>query len=90
MRPAIIVNHDAIGILKLKVVVPITDPVGRLKEWHVELSQTSSNGIDKDSVADCFQVKSIRQTRFIKKLGELSNEEMEDVKIGLMKVLDLL
>ena len=30
-RPAIIVNHDSIGVLQLKVVIPITD-VGKINK----------------------------------------------------------
>ena len=34
-RPAIIVNHNSMGVLHLKVVVPVTDPLRSIKEWHV-------------------------------------------------------
>jgi len=90
IRPAIIVNHDSIGALKLKVVVPVTDGLRSLKEWHVELLPNNKNGLDKQSVADCFQIKSISKDRFITKRGELSLDEIESVKLCLMKVLDLL
>lgn len=90
IRPAIIVNHNSIGALKLKVVVPITDGLKTVKEWHVELIPNSNNGLDKRSIADCFQIKSLSKERFIKKRGELSIEEIDAVKLGLMKILDLL
>jgi len=41
-------------------------------------------------VVDCFQVKSIPMKRVIRQLGNLSAREMDDLKLGLMKVLDLL
>jgi len=44
----------------------------------------------KESAADCFQVKSISKERFEKRLGVLSQNELDQVKLGLMKVLDLL
>ena len=90
VRPIVIVDHDSMGGLQLKVVVPITDGVRLMHEWHVALRSTKTNGISKKSVADCFQVKSISKERFVKRLGSLSNEEMDEVKLGLMKVLDLL
>jgi len=90
IRPAIIVNHDSMGALQLKVVVPVTDGIRLVREWHVSLKPTKANGLLKDSVADCFQVKSVSQERFVKKLGTLTIEEMDDVKLCLMKVLDLL
>lgn len=89
-RPAIVVNNDTMGSLDLKVVVPVTDGSKMPREWHVVLSPSPSNGLSKLSIADCFQVKSVSQKRFIRRLGKLSSDEMDDVKLGLMKVLDLL
>jgi hypothetical protein len=37
-----------------------------------------------------FQVKSISNDRFMTKLGELSKEDLDEVKVCLAKVLDLL
>jgi mRNA interferase MazF len=90
VRPAIIVNHDSMGALQLRVVVPITDAVRSIRDWHVSLNPSKGNGISKESVADCFQVKSISKERFVKHIGSLSAKEMEEVKLGLIKVLDLL
>lgn len=89
-RPALIVSNNATGKLKLKVVVPITDPASHLQSWHVPITQSATNGLTKDSTADCFQVKSISRNRFLKRLGVLSEEDMDEVKIGLAKVLDLI
>lgn len=90
VRPAVIVNHDSMGALQLKVVVPVTDASRSIRDWHVLLTPSKENGISKESVADCFQVKSISKERFVKRLGKLSSKEMEEIKIGLTKVLDLL
>lgn len=90
VRPAIIVNHDSMGALQLKIVVPVTDAVRSIRDWHVLLKPSKTNGISKESVADCFQVKSISKERFVKYLGSLSTMEMQEVKLGLIKVLDLL
>lgn len=88
-RPAIIVNHDSMGVLQLKVVVPITDVGQSIKDWHIKILPNSNNGLSKESAADCFQVKSISKERFIIRLGFLSQDEIDEVKLGLMKVLDL-
>ncbi|MBA4053968.1 MAG: PemK family transcriptional regulator [Marivirga sp.] len=90
VRPAVIVNHDSMGALQLKIVVPITDAGRSIRDWHVLLNPSKGNGILKESIADCFQVKSISKERFVKHLGSLSANEMEEVKLGLIKVLDLL
>lgn len=90
IRPAVIVNHDSMGALKLKVVVPITDVFKKSRLWHVPLVPGKLNGLTKHSVVDCFQIKSISQKRFVSKRGKLSTEELDEVKLGIMKVLNLL
>lgn len=89
-RPALIVSSNSIGRLRLKVVVPITDPGASIQSWHVPIEPDKENGLTKSSIADCFQVKSISNDRFMTKLGELSEEDMDEVKVCLAKVLDLL
>ena len=69
------VNLDAIGRLPLRIVVPVTDwnsDFGNLS-WFVFLPAASENGLSKDSGADAFQVKSVSETRFVRKLGEVTN-----------------
>ena len=90
VRPAVIVNHDSMGALQLKVVVPITEAVRSIRDWHVPIHPSKGNGLSKQSIADCFQVKSISKERFVKRLGALSSAEIDEVKLGLIKVLDLL
>lgn len=90
VRPAVIVNHDSMGALQLKVVVPVTDAVRSILDWHAPINPSKGNGLSKESVADCFQVKSISKERFVNRLGVLSANDMDEVKLGLMKVLDLL
>jgi mRNA interferase MazF len=70
-RPAVIVNDDAVGILPLKVIVPITDWKDRyeIAPWMVRFDPDRQNGLSKISAADAFQVRSLSQERFVRKLG---------------------
>lgn len=81
-RPCVIVNRDSIGILPLKVVVPITTWQESFENavWLIPIQASRSSGVDKKSAVDTFQVRSISQKRFVEKLGELSGEDM--AKIG--------
>jgi mRNA interferase MazF len=90
VRPAVIISHDSIGKLRLKVVLPITDPSATSQLWHVPLIPSADNGLSKACVVDCFQIKSISQERFKKKLGVLPQDQLEDVKVVLATVLGLL
>jgi mRNA interferase MazF len=69
-------------------VVPISE-VTKPANWHIPLSPSFLNGLTKNCHADCFQIKSISHDRFIQKLGKLSALEMDEVKLGLVLVLDL-
>ncbi len=90
-RPAIIVNDDSLGKLPLKIIVPITDWKDRyeIAPWMIKIKSNSTNGLIKDSSADCFQVHSVSKDRFVKRLGELSESLMDEIRIGLSKVLSI-
>jgi mRNA interferase MazF len=62
-RPVVIVSDDAIGILPLKVIVPVTEWKDRyaVAPWLVRLGPDAENGLDKPSAADAFQVRSVAQ-----------------------------
>ena len=65
-RPVVIVNDDSVGILPLKVIVPVTDwkPQYGAAPWMVKPDPDSTNNLSKPSAADCFQVRSVSQLRF--------------------------
>ena len=89
--PCVIVSRDSLGILPLKIVVPITewkDAFARAP-WHVDLKPSKSNGLTKRSSADTFQVRSISETRLIEKLGILGDAELQRIEEGLKISLDL-
>ncbi len=91
IRPAIIVNSDTIGILPLKVIVPITDWKGHYAKvcWMIKLTPNTQNMLRKISAADTFQVRSVSQKRFVKQVGTVSDETMRHIKEGLKQVLDI-
>lgn len=90
-RPAIIVNADEVGILPLKVIVPITDWKDRYEDvvWMTKLEPSAENGLSKTSAADSFQVRSLSQDRFVEKLGEISNKDLNEIAEALAIVLKI-
>lgn len=88
-RPAVIVNDDAVGILPLKVIVPVTEWKDRyaVAPWMVRIYPDTTNGLDKPSAADTFQIRSLSQRRFVRKLGELSNDSIQQISQALSLVL---
>jgi mRNA interferase MazF len=90
-RPVIIVSDDEIGILPLKVIVPVTDWNERYNEavWMTKIESNSENGLSKTSAADAFQVRSVSQERFVEKLGKVSNEDLAEITESLALVLNI-
>ena len=81
VRTAVVMSENAIGRLRLKIVVPITEWKPRYVNypWFVRLVPTPANGLTKESGADAFQVKSVSETRFLDRLGELQPSELDDI-----------
>lgn len=91
MRPAIIVSDDRIGVLLLKVIVPLTDWKDRYAAaaWMVRLTPDAGNGLSKVSAADAFQMRSLSQQRFVRQLGRLSDRNLQKVADALAVVLSI-
>ena len=90
-RPVVIMSRSGIGVLPLKVIVPITDwkDAYRPRIWMIRLDPNAENGLEKVSAADTFQVRSIAQVRLIRKLGVLTDVEMNAIAEALSIVLDI-
>ena len=90
-RPVLVVNDNSLGKLPLKIIVPITEWKDRYEvaPWMIKLKPNSKNGLTKDSSADCFQIRSVSEQRFILKLRKVDDATMDEVKIGLSKVLTI-
>jgi mRNA interferase MazF len=85
IRPCVIVSRDALARLPLKIIVPLTEWDDRYASapWHVRVEVTMQNGLSKQSSADTYQVRSISESRLIRRLGELSNHVMGEINKGL-------
>jgi mRNA interferase MazF len=85
IRPAVVISTDTVGRLPLRMVVPITDwrQVYASFPWFVGLPASPSNGLAKDSGADCFQTKSLSEARFVRRLGRVSALQLSEIAAGI-------
>ena len=90
-RPAIIISSDAVGVLKLKVIIPLTDWKERysIAPWLMKMSPTPQNGLSKDTAVDTFQIRSLSKQRYVRKLGSVTQQEMTAIKKALATVLEM-
>lgn len=91
VRPALVISSDALGKLRLKIIVPITEWQDSFEgnPWHVPLQPSASNGLSKPSAADAFQVRSLSMERFLKYRGRVSKQELEEVVQALAAVVEI-
>lgn len=81
LRPAVVISVDAVGRLPLRMVVPVTDwkPSYVRYPWFVELPASPANGLVKHSGADAFQTKSVSDSRFVRKLGQVTTAQVDEI-----------
>jgi len=90
-RPAIIVSQDAIGVLPLRVIVPLTEWKDRFSvaPWMIRINPTQENGLSKPSAADTFQIRSVSQDRLVERIGAISEAQLKQVLEGIGIVIGL-
>ena len=89
-RPAVIINDDSIGVLPLRVIVPITQWKDKFSGaiWMIRIEPDSQNRLSKLSAIDTFQIRSISTARFIKKVGLISPDILSEIKTAVKAVID--
>ena len=88
-RPAVVMNVATAGKLALRVIVPLTgwQPPFERVFWHVRIEPETSNGLDKISSADTFQVRSLSIERFVDRIGELNAEQIAAIAQAISVVV---
>ena len=89
-RPAVVVSSDAIGRLPIKLIAPITDWKDYYAPniWHVRLDPDPSNGLTKPSAVDVLQLRGMDRQRFIRKLGQLSPDTLEEIVLAIVVIVE--
>lgn len=89
-RPAVIVNVDEIGVLPLRVIVPITTWKEHYSKapWLVKIEPGKANGLEKPSAVDAFQIRSLSVERFIQIIGRVDSETISAILEAVQIVLD--
>ncbi len=77
--------------LKLAIVTPITkwQNYWENNPFFVLLNPDEHNHLDKKSVDDCFQIRALSHQRFLKKIGSISEQDIDLVKQAIALILDM-
>jgi len=89
-RPAVVISSDAVGRLPIKLVAPVTDWKDHYEPniWHVRIDPDSLNGLSKPSAVDALQLRGMDQQRFIRRLGQISAEGLEQITLAITAVIE--
>lgn len=90
-RTAVVLSCDGLGRLPLHIVVPITEwrSTFAAYPWFERLVATAKNGLNKESGADAFQIRSVSRDRFINKIGSIPKPQLEAICIRIALCIGL-
>lgn len=90
-RPAVVLSSDALGVLPLKLVAPLTAwrPQFEWNPWHILVEPGNGNGLTKRSAIDALQIRSLDVGRFREKVGRLPADLMEEVALAVALVVEV-
>ena len=93
IRPAVVVSHNSINARSpVILVVPVTGSSGKKARITrmVKLVPSRDNGLDKPSLADCLQVRSIDHKHRVTQIrGVLDENDMNEIDKQLKLVMHL-
>lgn len=89
-RPVVVVNSDAIGVLPIRLVAPLTAWKDYFAQniWHVKVEPDEMNGLSKTSAVDTLQLRGIDTRRFVEKLGSVSSTILNSVVAAIVAVIE--
>ena len=86
-RPVVIVSGDLLNTnLQIVIACPLTSKIKNYK-GNVVLEPTETNGLEKQSEIMIIHVRSISKSRLVKKIGNISNQQLATLKQGLDDIL---
>ncbi|MDZ4765796.1 MAG: type II toxin-antitoxin system PemK/MazF family toxin [Chloroflexota bacterium] len=80
-RPTLVVNVGDVGRLRLRIVIPITNwnLASAGFSWMVRIEPDNEDGLSKISGADTFQVTSVSEERFVRRIGSIIAAQIDHV-----------
>ena len=87
VRPVVILSGNSMNAnLDICIVCPLSSKIKNYAGCIV-LKFSEENGLDTDSEIITFQIRTISGHRLLRKLGEISDHQLEEVKKGLNEIL---
>jgi len=89
-RPAVVISSDAVGRLPIKLIAPVTNWKDHYEHnlWHIRLDPNAHNGLSKSSAIDALQLRGMDTQRFVRKLGEITQDILEEIVLAVAAVIE--
>ena len=87
IRPCIIISGDAFHVSMIMLVVPLTTQIKNYP-CNFVLKPSSTNNLSGDSEVLIGHVRAISQKRIIKKIGEITPDELHNIFKGFDMLCD--
>jgi len=88
-RPAVIISGNIMNSKsELVIVCPLTSSLKNYR-GHPILEPDKTNGLETTSEILVFQIRTLSKLRFKKKMGNVSEENLAEIKVTLAEILRL-
>lgn len=86
-RPVVIISGNTMNDhLDIGIVCPLSSKIKNFVGCVI-LRKDKANGLDQDSEIISFQVRTISKSRLVNKIGQITEDELRQVKAGLNEIL---
>jgi len=86
-RPVVIISGNALNKkLRIRIVCPLSSQIKHLKGCVI-VKKNTMNNLETDSEVIPFQVRSISTGRLRTKMGEITADQLEQIRNGLFEML---
>ena len=84
------ISSPALDDAPIRIVVPLTtwraEYLGQLNKLPIAVNER--NGLHAESAADFLQVRSVSTERFIRRIGTLKPDQVEEIVAGVVIAID--
>jgi mRNA interferase MazF len=89
-RPVVVISSNLFAPIPLRIIIPITSWQDKFydRPFMIKIDVSKDNGLVRDSAGNVLQVRSLSTERFIKPLGKISDEILQELLSGLVVCVD--
>jgi mRNA interferase MazF len=89
-RPAVVISSEIFSSIPMRIIIPVAtwQPKFQNRPFMISIPQSDENGLDSDSAGNVLQVHSVTTERFIRCLGKVSADVLQELLAGLIICVD--